>query len=144
MPALPPPTTVRGSWWVNYQFNQALWVDPNDATRMWGVGGGIGFSHGKPNPVHWTAVLGVGGSSPLAGRKLDTFGIAYYYLELSDSFKRDVGPILPLRAERGLELFYNLAVTPWCHVTTDLQVITPLLERVETAVVPGLRVRIDF
>jgi porin len=49
-----------------------------------------------------------------------------------------------VRDERGLELFYNVGVTPWCHVTMDLQVITPLLERAHTSVVPGLRVKIDF
>jgi porin len=49
-----------------------------------------------------------------------------------------------VRDERGLELFYDVGVTPWCRVTTDLQVITPLLKSVRTSLVPGLRVKIDF
>jgi porin len=141
---LPPTTLVRGSWWVTYLFDQALWVDPADKTRSWGVFGNFGISDGKPNPVQWSAIAGVGGSSPIPNRKLDTFGIAYYYLGFDDGFKNLAPAIVPLRDERGVELFYNVAVTPWFHVTTDLQVITPILERAPTSLVLGLRAKIDF
>lgn len=141
---LPPSTFIRGSWWLDYRFDQALWVDPTDPTRSWGVFGDFGLSDGKPNPIRWTAVLGVGGSSPLRSRKLDSFGIAYYYMAVSDSFKNDVRPIVPVRDERGVELFYNVAVTPWCHITPDIQVVTPILERAPTTLVLGFRMKIDF
>jgi porin len=144
VPGLPPTTRVRGSWWAVYRFDQTLWVDPTDQTRSWGVFGDAGISDGKPNPIHWAVILGIGGSSPLPNRKLDAFGIAYYYMALSDSFRNDVGPIVPLRDERGVELFYNVGVTPWCHITGDLQVITPTLKLADTALVLGLRARIDF
>jgi porin len=75
---------------------------------------------------------------------LDTFGIAYYYLGFSDDFKEVAQTITPVRDERGLELFYNTAVTPWCHITTDLQVITPTLGLTESSFVLGLRMKIDF
>jgi porin len=141
---LPLTTLVRGSWWVVYRFDQALWVDPTDPRRSWGVFGDAGISDGRPNPIHWAAIVGVGGSSPIRCRKLDTFGIACFYMGLSDSFRNDVGPIVPVRDERGVELFYNVGVTPWCHVTADLQVITPILERAETSLVLGLRMKLDF
>ena len=145
VPGLPPPTTlVRGSWWIDYRFDQALWVDPTDQTRSWGVFGDAGISDGNPNPIHWSVILGIGGSSPIPNRKLDTFGIAYYYMGLSDDFKNVVRPIVPVRDERGLELFYNVGVTPWFHVTPDLQVITPTLEPAKTSLVLGLRAKIDF
>lgn len=152
VPGLPPTTLVRGSWWTVYRFDQALWVDPTDETRSWGVFGDAGISDGNPNPIHWSAILGIGGSSPIPNRKLDTFGIAYYYMGLSDDFKNGVRPIVPLRDESGLELFYNVAVTPWFHVTPDWQVITPILEQVitpalepvKTSLVLGLRAKIDF
>jgi porin len=137
-------TFVRGSWWITYLFDQALWVDPTDKTRSWGVFGNFGISDGKPNPIHWSAIAGIGGSSPIPSRKLDTFGVAYYYLGFSDDFKEVARAITPVRDERGVELFYNVAVTPWCHLTTDLQVITPILERAETSLVLGLRAKIDF
>jgi porin len=144
LPGLPPTTLIRGSWWITYLFDQALWVDPNDKTRSWGVFGNFGISDGKPNPIKWSAIVGIGGSSPVPNRKLDTFGIAYYYLGFDKGFKDVAHVITPVRDERGLELFYNVGVTPWCHVTADLQVITPILERAETSLVLGLRAKIDF
>jgi porin len=144
VPGLPPTTRDRGSWWADYRFDQAVWVDPADQTRSWGVFGDAGISDGKPNPVRWALILGIGGSSPLPDRKLDSFGIAYYYMALSDRFKTDVGPVVPLRDERGVEVFYNVGVTPWCHITGDLQLITPTLKIADTALLLGLRAKIDF
>ena len=46
--------------------------------------------------------------------------------------------------EQGVELYYNIAVTPWLHVTPDLQIISPAGKSVDTTVVAGLRVKIDF
>ena len=144
-PGLPPPTTLtRGTWWITYVFDQALWVDAVNAKRAWGVFGNVGISDGKPNPIRWSAIGGVGGSSPIPCRDLDTFGVAYYYLGLSDDFKDVARAFIPVRDERGFEFFYDVAVTPWCHITADLQVITPLLKGADTAVVPGLRLKIDF
>jgi len=56
--------------------------------------------------------------------------------------------------EQGVELFYNIAATPWLHVTPDLQFIdagrnkAPILtaggKSIGTAAVVGLRIKIDF
>ena len=119
-------TLVRGSWWTTYLLDQALWIDPVDQTRTWGVFGNAGISDGNPNPIKWSVILGIGGSSPIPTRKRDTFGLAYYYLGFSDSFKEVAQLITPVRDERGLNLFYNVGVTPWCHITADLHVITPI------------------
>ncbi len=145
--ALPPSalaTLVRGSWWMTYLFDQALWVDPSDKMRSWGVFGNFGISDGKPDPIRWSGILGVGGSSPIRSRKLDTFGVAYYYLGFSADFKDVARVITPVRDEHGLELFYNVAVTPWFHLTADLQVVTPILPFADTSLVLGLRAKIDF
>jgi porin len=49
-----------------------------------------------------------------------------------------------VRDERGVELFYNIGVTPWCHLTADMQVITPIQDGVKTSLVLGARMKIDF
>jgi porin len=137
-------TLVRDSWWIAYVFDQALWLDPSDKTRAWGVFGNFGISDGKPNPIKWSAIFGVAGSSPIPDRKQDTFGVGYYYLGYSDDFKNVARLVAPVRDERGLELFYNVGVAPWCHITPGLQVITPTLGLATTSVVLGLRTKIDF
>jgi porin len=141
----PLPTTLkRGSWWITYLFDQALWVDPRDPKRSWGVFGNFGLSDGKPNPIQWSAIAGIGGSSPIPGRDRDTFGLAYYYLGFSDDFKDVAQRVTPVRDEHGLELFYNVGLTPWLHITADVQLITPALEDADTSLVFGLRAKIDF
>ena len=60
--------------------------------------------------------------------------------------------LLPIGNDQAVELFYNIAVTPWCHVTPDLQVVLPARddtlppnrESIDTALVLGLRAKIDF
>ena len=58
-------TSTRGSWWLTYLFDQALWVDPTDQSRSWGVFGNFGISDGNPNPIKRSVIFGIGGSSPI-------------------------------------------------------------------------------
>ena len=60
--------------------------------------------------------------------------------------------MVPINSDQALEFFYNVAVTPWFRLTPDLQVLVPARERtlppgataIDTAVVLGLRAKIDF
>ena len=135
---------TAGAWSMAYMFDQALYVSPCDPKRMWGMFGNLGIADTNPSPVRWFANLGVGGSSPLQGRKLDTFGLGYYYLGLNSSFKNLAPVALPLRDEHGLEAFYNIGVSPWCHITPDVQFILPAQQRAEYMWLLGLRAKIDF
>jgi porin len=141
---LPALSRVRNSWSMAYSFDQALWVDESNPKRSWGLFGNAGLSDGNPNPIKWDANIGVGGSSPFSCRKLDTFGVGYFYLGLSDAVKDFAPRAFPIRDEQGVELFYNYAVTPWFHFTPDLQVVIPARERIDPSVNFGLRAKIDF
>ena len=98
----------------------------------------------KSTLLAWAANIGVGGASPFASRKLDTFGVGYYYVGVSESLKNFAPRLVPLGDEQGVEAFYNVGVTPWFHVTPDFQVILPWRERVDTTLVFGLRAKVDF
>ncbi|HEX4610828.1 MAG TPA: carbohydrate porin, partial [Urbifossiella sp.] len=142
--ALPPLPTETGSWALFYMFDQTVWADPADPKRSWGVFGNLGLSDGNPNPIRWSSNIGVGGSSPLASRKADTFGVGYFYIGLSDSLRNFAPRVLPLGDEHGVELFYNAAVTPWFHVTPDIQVISPVRSMTDASLNVGIRAKIDF
>lgn len=133
-----------GSWALGYFFDQALWVADDDSKRKWGVFGRFGLADDNPNPVHWTASAGISGASPLPSRTLDTFGAGYFYLGISDRLKQSARPLTPLRNEQGVELYYNIGVTPWCQITPDLQIVEPFQRDVTSAILFGLRARIDF
>ena len=49
-----------------------------------------------------------------------------------------------LRAEHQIELFYNLHITPWLRLTADLQIIRPNRPIADTAIVPGVRLKMIF
>ena len=80
----------------------------------------------------------------MAGRQADSFGVAYFYLGVSEPLKNLVPLLLQLRDEHGVELYYNMAITPWCQITPDLQVITPFRDRAAASLICGLRAMIDF
>ncbi len=137
-------TTQSSSWSFNYNFDQALWVSPTNPKKVYGLFGNIGVSDGNPNPIRGFYSVGLSGTSPFERRTQDTFGVGYYYLDVTNTLK-DLAPrLLPLKNEQGVELYYNYAVTPWFHVTPDIQVLDPFRQRVDNAFVAGVRAKIDF
>jgi porin len=139
-----PSPPKAGSWALGYLFDQALWVSPDDPERVWGVFGLLGLADDNPNPIHWTCMAGVSGASPLARRTQDTFGVGYYCLGLSGPLKQSALAGTPLGNEHGVEIYYNARVTPWCQVTPDLQIIEPFQKDADTALVVGVRAKLDF
>src|SRR5262249_8590556 len=133
-----------GTWALGYFFDQALWVSPDDAQRMWGVFGKLGIADNNPNPIRWTAMAGISGASPLRSWAGDTFGIGYFHLGVSDVLKQSARPLTPLGVENGVELFYNYRFTPWCQITPDLQFIEPFEQRVNAPTVVGLLALVAF
>ena len=85
-------------------------------------------------------VLGVGGQGVIPERDNDTFGIGYYHLSLSNGM-----PDM-FHSEQGVECYYNIEVTPWMHVTPDLQVIVNPggTDDNDVALVGGLRVHLSL
>jgi len=144
LPAIPrgePLPTKSTAWTVTYRFDQLLFVDPDDSRRTWTLNSDLGLTDGNPNPIRWFANVSLVGTSPIRGREKDTIGLGYYHLGVSHlrALKQ-----LGFGAENGVELFYNVAVTPWFHLTPDLQVLDPARSRNATALVVGLRGRVSF
>jgi porin len=143
---------VRGSWSVFYVADQALYVDPNNPQRSFGVFTNIGVADNDPSPIRFSASFGLGGSSPLVSRPLDTFGIGYSFVGPSDGLRNLDPQGLPVRDDHAVELYYNIAVTPWLRLTPDLQVLWPGIKEtappgaipIDTAVLLGMRAKIVF
>ena len=131
-----------GSWAIFWSGDQFLWEDPCDAGRGWGVFGRAGISDGNPNPLSWFLSFGIGGNSPIASRRDDTFGIGWYYTGISNEFGPAVSNLL--RDGQGVELFYNVQITEWFHVTPDFQIVEPNTPLLGTAIVPGVRAQMVF
>ncbi len=131
-----------GSWSFYYNFDQYLYVEPEDPKQGVGIFGRFGMSDGEANPIETFYSLGVGGTGIIPERDLDTFGLGYYFVDYGGELPERLG----IRSSQGVELFYNIEVTPWLHITPDLQVIINPggFEDRDVAVVYGLRAQMSF
>jgi porin len=130
-----------GSWAFYYNFDQYVYQPDKNADRGLGLFGRFGVSDGVANPLKYFFSGGVGGKGLIPGRPLDEFGLGYYYGVASDA---QIPSTLGFRDTQGFEAYYNIHVTPWAQLTPDIQVIRPSQERVDTATVVGLRLRLVF
>lgn len=125
---------------VYYNFDQYLYVEPDDPKQGIGVFGRFGWGRQNVNPVAHFYTIGMGGTGILPNRDRDSFGVGYYYMDLSN----DLPSIF--HSEQGIECFYNIEVTPWLHIAPDLQVIVNPggTDMQDVAVVYGLRMHMNF
>ncbi|WP_390889067.1 carbohydrate porin [Rhodopirellula halodulae] len=138
-----PINRASDSWSVYWNMDQALWVDPCDASRHWGFFARAGIADDDTNPINYLLSAGLGGASPI--RDGDTFGIGYYYSGTSD----EIGPLLtgalgPIGDSQGVEIFYRTQLTQSVSVTPDFQWIDQAREQVSDAYLLGLRMNIAF
>lgn len=138
-PGTPIPTG-SDSWSLYWNFDQMIAVDPCRPSRGWGVFGRAGVADDSTNPLSWFLSFGVGGNSPIPGRGADTFGVGWYYAPVSDQLP---GALLADHGQ-GVELYYNIAATPWMRISPDLQIVDPARRGVDTALVVGIRIKMDL
>lgn len=132
-----------GSWSLIYVLEQKLWVDPCNPNRNIGVLSQWGLSDEATSPYRWNGNVGVQAQGLVRGRENDSMGISYFYNALSGQFKTlqrqfNVGDL------QGGEVYYNATITPWFHLTADLQVVEPSVQFNDPAVVVGLRAQVIF
>jgi len=135
-----------GSWTLAYFLDQMLWVDCCNENRSIRLFSFWSLADGNPNPYRWSGNVQLQGSGLIRSREADTMGVGYFFNGLSSDFKRLVGvlPTVDLQDVQGVELYYNAAITPWFHLTADLQVIDNQNVADNTAIIPGLRANIRF
>ncbi len=132
-----------GSWAFYYNFDQYIYTEQEDSTQGIGVFGRFGVSDGEANPIESFYSLGLGGKGVLPGRDDDRCGLGFFYTEWSDV---PLAHALDINNAQGVELFYNIEVTPWMHITPDLQVLIDpggVADR-DVAIVGGVRVQMSF
>lgn len=132
-----------GSWMAGYIAQQTLWADACNEQRHMDFLTTWSFADQETSPFQWAMNASVEAYGLIPGREGDRMGVGYFYSGLSDDFK-SLLPILALDDVQGAEIYYNAAITPWFHLTTDLQFVDPSLSRRDTAVVFGLRGKIDL
>ena len=142
-PGIPQPTTRSGTWSATYIGEQRLWQDPRNEKRYAKFLSYIDFADQRVNLFNVTAGASLGAFGPCANRPADRMGIAYFYNGLGDL--EDLLSVLqPAGDVHGGEVYYNAEITPWFHLTFDLQAVRPTFRSNDTAVVLGLRGMLDL
>jgi porin len=123
-----------------YNFDQYLYTEADDPTQGIGLFGRFGWARENVNPVNYFYSIGVGGKGVIPERDNDTFGVGYYFIDLSNDL-----PYM-FHSEQGVELFYNIEIAPWLHITPDLQIIANPggTEKHDCSLVYGLRMQMNL
>ena len=134
-------TTEDGSYNVGIQLMHNLKETDEGA---WGTYLRVAIADGNPNTIQNSLVGGIGGQALFFDRPQDHFGLGYYYYNFSDYLKNTGDPSIDIPKEYGMEIFYNLEITPWLHITGDIQYVNPADTQYKEDVVVGLRSNIKF
>jgi len=102
---------------IYYNFDQYLYTEDEDPSQGIGLFGRFGWARQDVNPIAHFYSIGVGGKGVLPERDNDTCGLGYYFADLSNQMPPQY------HSEQGIECYYNIEVTPWLHISPDLQVI---------------------
>jgi len=70
--------------------------------------------------------------------------VSGWYNWLSDEFKDLVSPVDEIQDFYGFELYYNYQVIPSAHLTANIQLIENEFKEDDMAVIPGVRLVMDF
>ncbi|UCD32729.1 MAG: carbohydrate porin [Desulfobacterales bacterium] len=129
------------SWSFYYNFDQYFYTEEGDSEQGIGLFGRFGVADDKTHPIERIYNIGIGGKGIVPGRDKDTFGVGYFYLELSDKLPSAFDL---LNDGQGVEVFYNIEALPWLHVTPDFQYIDSGIQTNDSAYVFGIRTKVAF
>jgi len=157
------------NWATIITADQYLFVKDIERQIGWGLFFRFGYAPKNRNAIDQFYSFGVGGRGMLIpGRDLDFWGLGWAGTHFSSDLRDDLklATSLPLLGRPGVELegfehaveaFYNIAITPWAHLTIDLQfIVNPVGAQIidhslvgsadddRLAIVLGSRLQIDF
>jgi len=148
---VPVTDTTSDSWAVDWSGWQYLYVegdsrtvDPSNGRQdLQGVGlfARVGIADKDTNPIYWTFSAGFSGRGSIPGRDADTWGIGYFYNDVQGlnqdfiSFNNTNG---------GVEVYYDIALFGWAHLTLDAQWVKSAFDSVENATIVGGRLNVSF
>jgi len=106
----------------------------------------IGGTGGSENPqfAQWNLFANVEVFGLMKSRPHDRMGAGGWWNGLSDDFKDLVSPVVDLQNTWGFELYYNIEINKWLHLTSDIQFVENERGADSFAVIPGIRLVMDL
>ena len=137
-------TDEERPWDIAAYVYQTFWQAEKDPNRKATIL--MGGTGGPDNPqfAQYNFFASVEAHGPMASRPHDRMGVSGWKNWLSDDFEELVSPVANVRDTYGFELYYNVAVNQWLHVTPDLQFVENERNGDNLAVIAGLRMVMDL
>jgi porin len=137
-------TEQKNPWDIALYVVQDVWQDKGDPTRKATMF--IGGTMGPDNPqfAQWNMFANIQAFGLNESRPLDAMGAAVWVGGLSPNFKDLVSPVVELRNLWGVEAYYKVAITKWLQLTPNLQLVKNGRKTNNLAVIPGVRLVMDF
>jgi len=131
-------------WDIALYFSQELWQAEGNPDRKVTLltGGTVGPDN--PQFAQFNFFANVETFGLVNSRPHDRMGMAGWWIGLSPQYKDLVSPVADLRNPYGFEVYYNIAINKWAHLTADLQLAKNEWAADNVAVIPGVRLVIDF
>jgi Carbohydrate-selective porin, OprB family len=106
--------------------HQFFWRDPDNPARGWGLFAQVALSDANPNPLAGSGFVGLGGSTPFAGRLDDRWGVGWFKYVFSPALKVSATATgAGLNHESGLEAYYDAKIADHIRFGPDAQLIWP-------------------
>jgi hypothetical protein len=111
-------------------------VGSGQQLRGIGVFGRVGYAPRDTSTLTRDASVALFARGLLSSRQYDSYGVGFYYNGISGKLKQDIelltgGP--PIKNEKGIEVFYDFAITPAIRVNPGYQhVWNPLITQAVT------------
>jgi porin len=138
-------TAQKQPWSVAPYLSQVFWEDPCNKERNAYLFMGGSVADNNPSFSNWNVFAAVEGIGLTPCRPGDRMGISGWYNGLTDDIKNlTAGVGIAVQDNWGMELYYNREITPWFHLTGDLQILENSNPADDTAFVLGMRAIIDF
>jgi len=131
-------------WDVALYLSQEIWRAEGNPDRKvtFLTGGTVGPDN--PQFAQFNFFANVETFGLVNSRPHDRMGVAGWWNGLSPKYKDLVSPVADLRNPYGFEVYYNFAINKWAHLTADLQLAKNEWAADNVAVIPGVRLVIDF
>ncbi len=134
----------KNPWDIALYFTQHLWeAEGNPNRKLVFLTGGT-FGPDNPQFAQWNFFANVEAYGIMDSRPHDKMGLAFFRNGLSDNFIELVSPLVDLQDVWGFEFYYNIEINKWLHLTPDIQLVETEIEDDDFAVIPGVRLVVDF
>src|SRR6056297_823589 len=129
------------SWCVYFNYDQFRYFAETEPEQGIGYFLRLGYADEATNPFEWFYSFGLSTTGIIPDRPKDTLGLGYYFTAVSDELP---DYLFILDDEQGVEFYYDITATPWLHITPNFQIVDPANQFVDTALIMGLRVKLNI